>query len=177
MSERERHDDSRDRRGGEAGFTYVEVLIAAVLLAFALFSMCGMFVAGYANVNEAGRTTMGLSAARQLMEDIRLLSPESLANLDGFDTDDAGTLPTDDPEREVARRWRYALAGAGVGWTFSADEIARWPDLADQGDPLGAAGSLEVAARSATLTEVTLTISVPGRWRDIRISTLVTSEL
>jgi Tfp pilus assembly protein PilV len=164
-------------RTSEAGFTYVEVLIAGVLLAFALFSMCGMFLAGYANVNTAGRTTMGLSAARQLMEDVRQLPFASLPNLNGFDTDDPGTLPEDDPEREVARRWRYALAGEGVGWDFTDDEIERWPDLADQGDPLGAAGTVTVTPRSGTLTEVSLTISVPGRWRDVRISTLITNEL
>jgi Tfp pilus assembly protein PilV len=173
MNEHERH----EVKSGEHGSTYVEVLIAGVLLAYALFSMCGMFVAGYANVNEAGRTTMALSAGRQLLEDVRLLPPEALADLDGFDTDDASTQPADDPQREVARRWRYALAGEGVGWSFSSSEIARWPDLAEQGEPLGAAGTIDIVARSATLTEVTLTISVPGRWRDVRISTLLTSEL
>jgi len=165
------------RPSGQAGFTYIEVLIAGVLLAFALFTMCGMFVAGYSNVNTAGKTTMGLAAARQLMEDARQLPFDVLVNLDGFDTDDPDTLPEDDPEREVARRWRYALAGEGVGWSFAAEEIERWPDLADQGDPLGAVGAITVTPRSATLTEVSLTISVPGRWRDVRMSTLITSEL
>jgi hypothetical protein len=168
---------SRNHRSSEAGFTYLEVLIAGVLLGFALIAMCGMFLAGYSNVNTAGRTTMGLSAARQLMEDARQLPFGVLANLNGFDTDDPSTLPEDDPEREVARRWRYALSGGGVGWNFTADEIERWPDLADQGDPLGAAGTITVTPRSATLTEVSLVISVPGRWRDVRISTLITNEL
>jgi Tfp pilus assembly protein PilV len=156
-----------------AGFTYIEVLIAGALIALALFGMCGMFVTGLAHVTGAGRATMGLSAARQVMEDLRRVPFDNLINLDGFDTDDPGTLPGDDPEFEVARRWRYALAGEGVGWDFTDDEKSRWTDLAAQGDPLGANGTIDVALESATLARITLEISVPGRWRPLRISTLV----
>lgn len=170
-AERHKHEDPAS---GSAGFTYVEVLIAGTLLALALFGMCGMFVTGLANVTGSGRATMGLSAARQVMEDLRRLPFDNLINLDGFDTDDPATLPGDDPELEVARRWRYALAGEGVGWTFSDGEVSRWTDLAAQGDPLGANGTIEVVSQSATLTEVTLSISVPGRWRPVRISTVIT---
>jgi hypothetical protein len=170
-----RSDDAR--ASASAGFTYLEVLVAGLLLVFALFSMSTMFIAGYASVTHAGRTTMGLAASRQLLEDLRLLRAEALLELDGFVTDNPATLPDANPAREVARRFRYALAGEGVGFEFGADEVARWPDLAAQGGPLGAVGRIAVTPRSTTLTEVRLLVSVPGHVRDIEISTLVTSEL
>jgi type II secretory pathway pseudopilin PulG len=159
---------SRDR-----GFTYIELLVATALLFVSLLVLAGMFLTGYSKVGGAGNTTMGLAAVRQILEDARRLPYDSLVNLDGFDTDDPATLPASGPERDVARRWRYALAGEGVGWTFTSDEQARWPTLADQGADLAATGRIEAVATSATITEITVTVSVPGRWRPIRVATLI----
>ena len=157
----------------ERGPTYLEVLVGSLLLLFALLTVTGMFITGYASVNSAGNTTMGLSATRQLMEDIRRLPFDSLANMDDFNTDDPNTLPASGPEREVARRWRYALAGDGVGWTFTDEEQARWTNLSDQGEALNGVGTINVTAQSATVSEVSVTVSVPGTWRDMRITTLI----
>jgi hypothetical protein len=161
------------RAGSEDGSSYIEVLVASALLGVSLLTMCSMFVLGYANVSTAGKTTMGVSASRQLMEDLRLLPFDQLVNLDGFDTDDPGTLPASDPELEVARRWRYALAGDGVGWSFTPEEIARWTDLSAQGDPLGATGRITVTPRSGTLTQIDLVVSIPGRPRPVQLSSLM----
>lgn len=164
----------REQPGNERGATYIEVLVAGVLMAVSLLAMCNLFVLGYANVTTAGKTTNGVAAARQVLEDVKLLPYDRIGNLDGFDTDDPSTLPTANPEREVARRWRYALAGEGVGWTFSDAEKARWTNLAVQGDTLDAAGTITVVPQGATLTEVTIRVSVPGRFRDVQLSTLIT---
>jgi hypothetical protein len=138
-----------------------------------MLAMSGMFIAGYANVNSAGNTTAGLAAARQLMEDARRLPFDNLTSLDGFNTDDPGSQPADDPELEVARRWRYALAGEGVGWDFTSAEKTRWTDLAAQGQELNGVGTIGVASPSANLREISVTVNVPGRWRNIRLTTLV----
>ena len=98
---------------------------------------------------------------------------DNLINLDGFESDDPSTLPASGPEREVARRWRFTLAGEGVGWTFTDAEQARWPTLVDLGDELDASGSIEVVQQTATLTRITVSVSVPGKWRPIQISTLI----
>jgi Tfp pilus assembly protein PilV len=156
-----------------AGFTYIEVVVASSLLLVSFLALAGMFVTGYAQVSGAGNTTMGLAAARQLLEDARRLPFADLADLDGFDTEDPLTLPADNPAREVARRWRYALAGEGVGWTFTNDERARWPTLELQGGDLDAAGRVEVGAVSATVMEVHVSISVPGRWRPLEVATFI----
>jgi hypothetical protein len=116
---------------------------------------------------------MGMAGTRQLLEDMRRLPYANLVNLDGFDTDDPNTQPADDPEREVARRWRFAMAGEGVGWSFTAEEKTRWTDLDVQGDELDGVGRLAVTQQTATMTEVDVTVSVPGAWRDIRVTTLM----
>jgi Tfp pilus assembly protein PilV len=155
------------------GFTLVEVLIAGVLLALALLAMSGLFVTGYANVAVAGKTTIGLAAARQILEEARGLPFDSLSNLDDFDTDDPSSLPADDPEREVARRWRYTLAGDGPGWSFTDAEIARWPQPPEGTDTLGATGTIDIVLEQPTLARVTITIAIPGSWRTVEMSTLV----
>jgi hypothetical protein len=157
----------------ERGLTLVEVLLAGALLAVSLLAMSSMFVSGYANIAVAGRSTTGLAAGRQILEDVRGLPFESLANLDDFDTDDPSSAPAADPEREVARRWRYALAGDGVGWDFTSEEIGDWPTPPEDVAVLGATGRINVQALSATLSRVTVTIVVPGTRRDIELSTLV----
>lgn len=156
-----------------AGFTYLELLVASSLLIVSFLALAGMFVTGYSQVDGAGNTTMGLSAARQIMEDVRRVPYDDLVNLDGFDSEDPSTLPDDGPEREAARRWRYALAGEGVGWTFTDEEKVRWPTLADQGQSLSASGTIEVVPLSATTTRITVSVSVPGRWRPIEVATIV----
>ena len=157
----------------DSGFTYLETLVAASLLLVSFLALAGMFILGYSQISGAGNTTMGLAAVRQVLEDARRLPYDNLVNLDGFDTDNPATLPDDGPEREVARRWRYALAGSGVGWTFPDEEQARWPTLAEQGDALRAAGRIQAVSASATITEITATVSVPGRWRPIRVATRI----
>lgn len=164
----------RNRNSSERGATYIEVLVAGILMAFGLLTMANMFFLGYTNVDSAGRTTIGLSAARQLMEDVRRLPYDDLVELHGFDSDNPATLPENGAPREIARRWRYALAGDGVGWDFTNDETTRWGDPSNTTGAHGATGSISVVQQTTTLTEVTLTVTVPGRWRSIRISTLVT---
>ena len=156
-----------------AGFTYVELLVASALLLVSLLTLAGMFIAGYSNVADAGNTTRGLAAVRQVLEDARRLPYDNLTDLDGFDTDNPATLPAADPAREIARRWRYALAGEGLGWAFTEEEKVRWPTLAALGETLDGTGAIEVVQQSATLTAITVTVTVPGRWFPIEISTVI----
>lgn len=158
---------------GCRGSSFIEVLVASLLVAMTLLGMCGMFVLGYSHVNTAGKTTMGVSATRQLLEDVKLVPFDQLVNLDNFDTDNPSSLPAGGLEREVARRWRYALAGDGVGWSFTSAETTRWTDLSVQGKPLGARGQIDVVQQSKDLNQIVVRVSVPGRWRAIEISTLI----
>ena len=177
-----------------AGFTYLELLVSSSVLMVSFLALAGMFVAGSAQITGAGNMTMGLSATRQILEDARRLPFDDLIKLDGFDTEDPTTLPASGPELEVARRWRYALAGDGVGWAFTSAEQERWPTLANKhslsqsqsgslsdftgkplGASLGASGRINAAAISATVTQITVTVAVPGRWRPLQIATRIAS--
>jgi Tfp pilus assembly protein PilV len=157
----------------ERGFTFVEVLVAGALLTTSLLAMCAVFLVAYSNATSAGKGTVGVAAAAQMLEDIRALPFETVATLDDFDTDDPSTLPANDPSREVARRWRYALAGEGVGWSFSDTEKTRWTDLTAGSGQLRGTGTINVAALSTTLAEITVTVAVPGRFRPIVLMTRV----
>lgn len=158
-----------------AGFTLIEVLISAAVLAVALLAIAAMFPTGYTNITEAGKMTMAVTAGRQILEDISALPFDNINSLNTFDTLNPGSLPPGEPERTIARRWRYALAGEGDGFTFTATEKAAWSTLSTGGGvSLNGRGQVSVAALSATLNQVTVTITFPGRSRGVQLVTNIT---
>lgn len=150
----------------------VEVLVGVTILTVALLAIAAMFPMGYVVVNEAGKMTMTITAARQMLEDVRSVPFEDLTNLNGFDTNNPATLPAGATEREIARRWRYALAGEGAGFTFTTSERSAWGALSTAGATFGGRGRISVASQSTTLRLVTITISIP-RGRDVQLATLI----
>jgi len=168
------------RRGpvGDRGLTLIEILVAMTVLAVALLGVAGMFETGYTTATAGGKMTMGLTGARQMLEDIRTLPTNPLVNLDnlnGFDTNSTATLPASDPELAIARKWRYALAGEGVGWNFTTAEKAKWRVLSSEGTTFGGRGQISVVSQSATLRLVTVTVAVPGRGVNIQLATLISA--
>ena len=152
------------------GFSLIELLIGMSIMAIGLLSIATMFSTGYTSVSQGGRTTMATAAARQVLEDMQALPFDRLGNLNGFSTATLGTLPVSNPERDVARKWRYALAGEEAGWpTYTSVEKAMWSTLTFsdgvQNVPLGAMGQITVAAEggSTSLMRVTVTVTAPGR--------------
>lgn len=158
------------RRGG---FTLIELLIGATVMAVALLGVASMLPTGYSNVDTAAKMTMALTASRQMIEDTRTIPFDSLVNLDGFDSQNPVTLPAGDPERTIARRWRYALAGQGDGFTFTSAEKAVWATLSTATAPFGGRGRISVVVQSPTLRLVTVTVSIPGQVRTVQLATLV----
>ncbi len=147
----------------EEGFSLIELLIGMSVMAVALLSIAAMFSTGYTDVHAGGRTTMGTSAARQMLEDIQTLPFNNLINLNGVNTASAGTLPANNPERDLVRKWRYALAGEGTGWAYTTGEKAMWSILTNGGVPLGASGQIAVVQTNPTLRRITVTVQLPGR--------------
>jgi Tfp pilus assembly protein PilV len=158
-------------RGTARGFVSVEVLASVTVVAIVLLSVATMFLTAYGSVERSGRTTAAVALARHLIEDLRALPFDGLVEFDGLDTGDPSTLPDADPEREIARRWRYALAGAEPGWAVSTLEQQRWSSFADDGAPIS--GTVEVVTPAAGLRRVTVTLSVQGHERPLRIATLI----
>ncbi len=157
---------------GSGGFTLLEVLVGATILAVALLAMSAMFPVGYTNITEAGKMTMAITGARQVFEEVSALPFDNIINLNGFDTLDPATLPPGEPERTIARRWRYALAGEGDGFTFTATEKGEWSTLSTGGGiTLNGRGQVNVVTLSATLDQVTVTITYPGRSTGVTLVT------
>ena len=187
--------DWKSRRAGaparpaaEGGFTLIELLIASVLLAGALLAIANMMPTGHTNITDAGKRTMALTAARQILEDTRPVPFDNLIALNNFTTNNPATLPdvaVFPTERDLARRWRYTLAGEGDGFTFSNDEKNSWAILS-RGNPtapvkLDGVAQVSVADPGCPplnpgcqLREITVTISFPGRAGNIALATRVT---
>lgn len=160
-------------RGGGRGFTLIEILIGLTVLTVGLLGVVGMFSAGYTNLSEGGRMTMALTAARQMLEDIRTVPFDNLPNLNNLDTNNAGTQPAGNPEREIARKWRYALAGNDAAWNFTAAERGRWRNLGVGNALFGGRGQIAVFDQTTTLRRVTITVLVPGRGATVQLVTLI----
>jgi len=166
------HDDSR-------GFTLAEVMIASMVLMIGLLAVAGMFPVGYGQVADAGRMTLAVTGARQILEDVGALPFASLSNLNGFDTTNPATLPANDPELAIARRWRYMLAGAGDGFTFTTAEQAQWGTVT----PFAGRATIGVcnpgvtppcaAPTSLTLRQAAVTVTVPGLPPSVRLTTII----
>lgn len=177
---------SRGRLRSARGYTLVEILIAAAILAVALLAIANMFPTGYTNVTEAGRRTMSLTAAKQILEDTRSLPFDNVTALNGFDSTNPATIPAANPERDMARRWKYTLAGeqVGDGFGFIQSERDSWATLSTA-VPLGGSARVSVVAVcptapcppnpvSGTLQAVIVTITFPARAGSMQLATLVT---
>jgi hypothetical protein len=114
---------------------------------------------------------MAATAARQLLEDIRTLPFDRITDLDGLNTNVAGSLIAADAlldpgrtmARNVARKWRYALAGDLTGWGGAPDAAWIGSVLMASGTTFGARGQVTVASPTVTLREVTVTVFLRGR--------------
>jgi Tfp pilus assembly protein PilV len=165
----------RKRRSGASGLSLIEILIGMSILVVGILGTMAMFGTGYTNVSEGGRLTMGLTAARQVLEDMRTLPFASLDSLNGLDTDSAGSQPASGAQRDIARKWRYAIAGDGTGWSFTSAEKASYHQLATGGALFRGRGRITVTQPSVTLREVTVTVTVPGRGNTVQLVTLFTN--
>jgi len=157
--------------GDRRGFTLVEVLVAAMILIVALLTLASMFPVGYRQIADAGRMTMAVSGARHILEDVGDVPFANISNLNGADTaSNTGVIAgLGGTEAAIARRWRYMLAGSGNGFTFTGAETTAWGTV----QPFGGRAVVTVANTSATLRQVTVTVTVPGLPGNVTLSTVI----
>lgn len=186
--------DRRSRRVGtparpetEGGFTLIELLMASVILVACLLAIANMMPTGHTNITDAGKRTMALTAARQILEDMRSVPYGNLLVLNGFDTNSAGTLPdgsTNPTEQNLARRWRYTLAGDAPGFDITPMEQATWTPLfrgvATASGELGGRAQVSVANFTCPFTHpgcqlrvATVVITFPGREGNLTLETRI----
>ncbi len=178
-----RRKEGKGGRTGSSGLTLVEVLIGMTILAVGLLATASMFSTGYTNVSAGGRTSMALTAARQMLEDVRSLPFGNIDDLNGFNTNNVASVPpvdaTRDPGRtmaiNIARKWRYALAGDGTGWNFTTAERAMWTVFSTGGAIFGGSGQISVVSQGATLRLVTVTVPVPRQGINVQLATLISN--
>jgi Tfp pilus assembly protein PilV len=159
--------------GSTCGFSLLELMLGTIVLVIALLGFITMFSSGHSNVAESGNMTMAFSAAQQFLEDARAVPFANLPNLNNFRTDNAGSQPAGGPEREIARKWRYALAGDGSGWAFTSSEKQRWTVIATGERVFGGTGQVTVTTTTPLLRTVTVTVTMPGRAGPVQLSTVV----
>lgn len=155
----------------QQGFVSLEVLAAGAVVAIVLLSVATMFLTAYQNVERSGKTTAAVALARHLIEDLRTVPFDEIESFDSFDTADSGTLPADEPARDIARRWRYAVAGEGQGFSYSSDEKQRWSAFGTGGAPI--TGFVTIGSPTPGMRLVTVTLSIDGRKKPLRIATLI----
>jgi Tfp pilus assembly protein PilV len=165
----------RKHRDDATGLSLIEILIGMSIMVVGILGTVAMFGTGYTNLSEGGRLTMGLTAARQVLEDMRTLPFASLDSLHNLDTNNAGSQPVSGAQRDIARKWRYAIAGDGTGWSFTSAEKSRYKLLATGAALFNGRGQITVTQPSVTLREVTVTVTVPGRGNTVQLTTLFTN--
>jgi prepilin-type N-terminal cleavage/methylation domain-containing protein len=157
--------------GDRSGFTLVEVLVASMILVVALLTLASMFPVGYRQITDAGRMTVAVSGARHILEDVGDIPFNNISNINGVDTaSNTGVIAgLGGTEAALARRWRYMLAGAGNGFTFTGAETTAWGTA----QPFGGRAVVTVANTSATLRTVTVTVTVPGLPTGVTLGTVI----
>jgi hypothetical protein len=109
------------------------------------------------------------------MEDIHTLPFANLPNLNPsdvvLDTDAAAPLPVTEPERTLARKWRFALTNdASGGWGPAATE---WRALRAVNANLSGRARVTVTDISATLRQVTVNVTLEGQPTGAQLVTLI----
>ena len=135
-------------------------------------------------MNDAGKMTMTLTGTRQILEDVRSIPFQNLRQLERFRYQQFRNASGSDPERDIARRWRYALEGrrqwihlygcgeGGVERPYHLNSAS--PNTStSMSRPFGAKGTISVVNQTATLSRITITITIPGRTKTVSIATLV----
>ncbi len=98
------------------GFSLIEVLVAASILAVILLAVVGLFSTAYSNVGDGGRRTKAVALAKQKMEELR----------DGiFPPSTAGSPETVDTI--YTRSWTVAVTGPSTQ-VARIDVTVAWPD-------------------------------------------------
>lgn len=106
---------------GQAGFTLIEMLIAAAILGVTLVAMTTAFPVSYVNVVYAGRVSQGVALAQLVLEDLK-----------------AGTFP---PANGNATSGIYTITWTvtSVGVGGAADDLRKvsvtvtWPQMVRNG--------------------------------------------
>lgn len=150
------------RRG--AGFTLVEVLVAATILVVALLGIAAVLPTADMSLHQAGQISKAVALTQEMIEMVKNDPFSQLSLYSGVDTRTTGTYPVDDPNPPVPGDAGNFMGGSNV--TKWANDIALY--LVTGAGITGGYGTITVStvATDGTGAPILRKISVVVNWTD-----------
>jgi type II secretory pathway pseudopilin PulG len=157
----------RSGRGGEAGFTLVEALVAIVVLVFGLMAVTNLMLVAASSNSVANQGTAAVTSASRALDALKAASFTDLVvgGLDPFDgCDTSGAKECNDPTLApgagAAPDWHCIDDVPGVGvihthWWITADADARLLHLRVRSEGTGALAGARSRAEFTSLRACT----------------------
>jgi type II secretory pathway pseudopilin PulG len=171
------NDTSRERtgRGGEAGFTLVEALVAVVVLIFGLMAVTNLMLVAASSNSVANQGTAAVTSATRAMDALKAVSFTDLGagGQDPFDgCDTSGAKDCNDPTLAPgvvagAPDWHCIDSVPGVGvihthWWITADADARLLHIRVRSEGTGALSGARSRAEFTTFRACTNSDTTTG---------------
>jgi type II secretory pathway pseudopilin PulG len=168
--------DRPHRRCRRGGFTLVEALLAAVVLAVAVLGACSTLSASYQNISSLRQTATAVSLARELIEEIA--ARPYVSPIDGSTT----TGPT----ASMTNRSLFAKVGDYQGYTDSTSNMIGLDGSTvsvGQGEvytrgvtiTFGAKPSVDTSSPANDFALVTVTVAMPSGQK-VSLSRMMANE-
>ncbi len=150
------------RRG--AGFTLVEVLVAATILVVALLGIAAVLPTADMSLHQAGQISKAVALTQEMIEMVKNDPFSQLDLYNGVDTRTTGTYPVDDPNPPIPGDAGNFMGGSNV--TKWANDIALY--LVTGAGITGGYGTITVStvATDGTGAPILRKISVVVNWTD-----------
>ena len=147
-----------------AGFTLVEVLVAATILVVALLGIAAVLPTADMSLHQAGQISKAVALTQEMIEMVKNDPFSQLSLYNGVDTRTTGTYPVDDPNPPIPGDAGNFMGGSNV--TKWATDIALY--LVTGAGITGGYGTITVStvATDGTGAPILRKISVVVNWTD-----------
>lgn len=147
-----------------AGFTLVEVLVAATILVVALLGIAAVLPTADMSLHQAGQISKAVALTQEMIEMVKNDPFSQLSLYNGVDTRTTGTYPVDDPNPPIPGDAGNFMGGSNV--TKWANDIALY--LVTGAGITGGYGTITVStvATDGTGASILRKISVVVNWTD-----------
>ncbi len=129
--------DMMARRGGERGFSLIEVVIAIGVLAGVLLSICSMFILGGRQLKTGKTMTEAMVIAHDIMETFDKLSFTGLYTTFGAATTDTTMTVTSTSGTNAISPWQPEITRKLANGSASVTVLAMGPGTPNFGAALG----------------------------------------